>query len=385
MCISPIRIPNPNAGMQKTQGRFHKDCSSKFIEVPCHHCPECIKTMQMGFVQRIQMESLDNHLFMATLTYNNEMLPRITTSTGYDIRYADVEDVKRMFKRLRKRDAFGRPFRHFTVSELGSKRARPHFHILFIISKYETDTHSDCLNLENVMFREVLKEWCRNVGSTKSPVYKPCCTYVRSIIRGKVRTNYDLHYVNPNLTDGGVADVGFYVLKYMLKPDEHDRPTRLRRALKLNLSEEEYKSTWSLVKPRHFQSLGFGLGRSQRALGDHGRKYFDMSPKVRDYVRQSVSRSKSDFPSPRFFNPVDGKPFPLSRYYQTFAELYSVDDALDFFENGVQTNRDKDNVVIHDDVHVSQLLKKEDDFRKIQKMVSERETALELNDLFDDE
>ena len=50
----------------------------------------------------------------------------MTTSTGYSIRFADVTDVQKMFKRLRKKNAFGRPFRYLAVSELGSKKGRPH-------------------------------------------------------------------------------------------------------------------------------------------------------------------------------------------------------------------------------------------------------------------
>lgn len=113
---------------------FMKDCESQYIEVPCGHCPQCIANRQMQFVQRVQMEELANHLFFCSLTYNNDSLPQVCTSTGYTIRYADVTDVQNMFKRLRKRNAFGRPFRYFGVSELGSKRGRPHpfsYHILY--------------------------------------------------------------------------------------------------------------------------------------------------------------------------------------------------------------------------------------------------------------
>lgn len=126
MCVRPITIPNPNYGLSKVGFGFMKDCVSKFITVPCGHCPECIANKQMQFVQRIQMEELENHLFYCTLTYNNESLPVVTTSTGYDIRYADIRDVQNMIKRLRKSNVFGRPFRYFGVSELGSKKARPH-------------------------------------------------------------------------------------------------------------------------------------------------------------------------------------------------------------------------------------------------------------------
>lgn len=125
MCISPIRIKNPNLGLFGPNAQF-KDTISHYINVPCGVCPQCVANRQMQYVQRLQMEELVNHLFMCSLTYNNESMPVVTTSTGYDIRYADVSDVQKMFKRLRKRNAFGRPFRYFGVSELGTKKGRPH-------------------------------------------------------------------------------------------------------------------------------------------------------------------------------------------------------------------------------------------------------------------
>lgn len=125
MCLSPIRIKNPNLGLVGPNAMY-KDTRSHMIDVPCGVCAECIAAKQMQYVQRLQMEELVNHIFFCTLTYNNDSMPKITTSTGFDIRYADVSDVQKMVKRLRKRNAFGRPFRYFAVSELGSQRGRPH-------------------------------------------------------------------------------------------------------------------------------------------------------------------------------------------------------------------------------------------------------------------
>lgn len=125
MCVSPIRIKNPNLGLTGPNAQF-KDTISHMIDVPCGVCSECVAVRQMQYVQRLQMEELVNHFFFCTLTYNDEMMPCVTTSTGYVIRFADVSDVQNMFKRLRKRNAFGRPFRYFAVSELGKQRGRPH-------------------------------------------------------------------------------------------------------------------------------------------------------------------------------------------------------------------------------------------------------------------
>lgn len=124
MCISPIRIRNPNFGINNV-GTKYKDTVSAFINVPCGHCSECVSVRQMGYVQRLQLESVKNHMFFCTLTYNNESMPYLSVN-GRNIRYADVSDVQKMIKRLRKSNVFGRPFRYFGVSELGSLKGRPH-------------------------------------------------------------------------------------------------------------------------------------------------------------------------------------------------------------------------------------------------------------------
>lgn len=397
MCLSPIRIRNPNLGLVGPNAQF-KDTTSQMIDVPCGVCAECVAARQMQYVQRLQMEELVNHLFFCTLTYNNESLPQVVTSTGYSIRYADVADVQRMFKRLRKRNAFGRPFRYFAVSELGGKKGRPHFHIIFIVPKREDDTFHDCMNLEKVMFDEVLAEWKRNVAppvwsekkgkfipNSAHPDYRPLCTYVRKFVNGKLRTNFDLHYVNPMLSDGGSADVAFYVLKYMMKPS--NRALRLQQALHLNLDADEYDDIWSLVRPRHFESEAFGLGLAeydrQAAKSEHRRRY-KVAPEVLEHLRKGIALSKRQpgETMPSYILPDDGSLRPLAKYYKSNGDIYTMLDFLDFFYASKKI--DADNVIVKDDIHISQLLKKESDFEDKVKNVSFQQTALELDDVFDD-
>lgn len=380
MCISPIRIRNPNLGLVGPNAQF-KDTISQFIEVPCGVCHECVAARQLQMVQRLQSESLVNHLYFCTLTYNNDMLPVITTSTGFDIRFADVRDVQNMFKRLRKKNAFGRPFRYLGVSELGSSKGRPHFHLLFLIPKHDDDDLNVCLSLEKTMFDAVLSEWKRNYGTRKNPVYKPLCTYVRKVVYGRIRTNFDLHYVNPTLSSQGESDVAFYVLKYMLKPS--NRLIRLQQALHLNLDEVEYNDIWKVVKTKHFESEGFGLGTSEN-VSKFGHRVYSVPDKVLSHLRKGIELSKSrhgsDDPSPKFFSPVDGKSVPLSNYYKSRPEIYNQQDFLDFFYASRQA---ADNVIIKDDMNVSQVDIGIEKFDKNCKLVAFQQSALELDDLFD--
>lgn len=346
MCISPTIIPNPN---YRAKGRysFLKDTVSPFIKVPCGVCAECVKTRQLSLVQRCMLEEFEGYPFFGTLTYNNESLPYVTTSTGFDIRYADFSDFTNMVKRLRIDDAFGRPFRYLAVSELGTKRGRPHFHFLFFLKKLPDDSVYTPLNLQKMLFSTVLKYWTRNYGSRRNPDYRPLCTYIRRVIAGRVRTNFDLHFVAPSVNDGSTEDVSFYVTKYMLKPS--DRVIRLQQALKLNLESEEYNDIWRLVRPRWVSSLNFGFGiygLQSRNISLSARLGVLSTLKTFDYVKKSIARSASSVNYPTFYTPSTGKPLPLSRYWKSFGNLFTEQDALTFFYNNPRQT--VDNVSIDD-------------------------------------
>lgn len=339
MCTNPTRIRNPNRGYKKMK---FADTETQFIEVPCGHCDECVKLRQLFFVQRVQMEALENHLFFASITYNNKMIPEIGTSTGHTIRFVDTHDIVNMFKRLRRHNAFGRPFRYVGVTEHGSKRGRPHVHILFFVPKYPGDTLPEMLELQDKMFKAVLKEWRRNVNGSRSRYaeYEQCCTYIRRFIRGKLRSTYDLHYVNPVLSDGQEGDVAFYVSKYMIK--ESKQLKRLQRGLRMNLEDDEYNDTWKKVKPRWFASPGFGTNAKFIKLNK-----YEPSKKVIDYIRYCIEYSKKEFDSPKFINPINGQTFPLGRYYVNRADCYTIEDQEFFWKKRLEKGQTReDNVTI---------------------------------------
>lgn len=315
------------------------DCKSKYINIPCGHCPECVTAKQHNIVQRVLMENLENHIFFCTLTYNNESLPWIATSeinekTGlpWQYRFADTRDFSLMCKRLRNNNLLGRPFRFFAVTELGSEKGRPHFHALFLIPKYEKDDYLTCLNLEDTLFKTILKEWRRNYGNSRKPDYRELCTYVRRFIRGKVKSTYDLHYVNPNLTDGSEADVAYYVSKYMVKPSE--KAVKLQQALRLNLPEDEYNRVWRIVKPKWFSSPQFGL--NGRYI-EHN--VYEPSEKVLEYLRKCIDDSKRLYDEPKFIDYLSGKSYPMSRYYMNRLDIMSVEDWKFFHDKQVRNGK----------------------------------------------
>lgn len=326
MCLSPILIKNPNRGLNDPL----KDCVSYYIPIPCGHCKECVSIKQIGYVQRVQLESISSYVFFCTLTYQDSMMPYYDIDDLH-IRYADISDVQNMIKRLRKNNSFGRPFRYFAVSELGSKKSRPHFHILWFLRKYDSDDCFTPSNLEDVLNNVVFNNWVRNVGSNKYPIYKPLSKYVAKYYAGRLHSTYDLHYVVPSSLNGSSNDVSFYVTKYLLK--NTGNVASLRSYLKSNLSPEDYESTWKLVKPRVFYSLNFGFG-----LYDYQAKKVSKFERLEKLcqteqfkiVRNCIDRSLITQDKPRFFDIDTGKPLPLSRYFYKFGDLYRLDDALVF-------------------------------------------------------
>lgn len=370
MCLAPTYILNPNRG-RKDSMSYLVDTKSLYIRVPCGHCPQCVSARQNNIIQRLQVEELDSWLYYCTLTYNNATLPRVTCSNGVQIPYASARDFSLMVKRLKKSHAFGRPFRFLAVNELGEKRGRPHFHVIWIIPKFKGETRVDALALESVLFDAVLAEWRRNVGSTRKPIYIPLCTYVRRIRAGQLSYNYDLHFMDSRLTDSGNSDVAFYVTKYMFKPS--DRETRLQQALKLNLVSydddgkpdySEYEDVWKLVRPRMVASPNLGLN-SASAL---------------KYVRGCIDRSKETDIYPKFYNPVSGDSFPLSRYYYR-KNVYNVDDATHFYF----VNPKPLNDVCPDEIPLTQIENRFSKYENQVKTLSEKEyCSTILNEISDD-
>lgn len=337
MCLNPTLIKNPNY-KSKTAKSFKKDTVSQYLKVPCGHCSECLGTRYYGMIQRCELEEVYSHPFKILLTYMNSMIPRYVCSDGKEITYADFKDVINMFKRLRKSNAIGRPFRYFCVSERGDE-GRPHFHLMLYVQKYPDDNYLDILNLESLIHSTVLSNWVRNVAppvwspkknklipNSRNPQFKPLCHYVEYIKSGKRFGTYGCQYVSPSLTDGSTLGATAYVSKYFLKKDKFSE--RLQRGLKLNLPFYEYNQVWNKVRCRYITSLNFGFG-----LFDYQAKKMSKSERLDTlshletfkFVKQSLQRSINTLQdSPKYYALGDGRTMPLSRYFYHIDNLYTV-------------------------------------------------------------
>ena len=110
MCLSPIMIP-----IDKVTGR-------KWQQVPCGKCLECMRHATTEWALRIMLEALDyEQNSCITLTYNDAHLPEKSL-----LKPKDTQD---WLKRLRKALSPVK-VRFFLSGEYGSKRGRPHYHVI---------------------------------------------------------------------------------------------------------------------------------------------------------------------------------------------------------------------------------------------------------------
>lgn len=341
-CDSPNLIKNPYYKKNPRLGlNFLHDCSSQYMRVPCGHCPSCIATKQMYKLQRFYMQSLDSYVYFSTFTYDNKHLPSLEVN-GFTIRYANFKHFTDMVKRIRVNNSFTRPFSYFAVSELGSARGRPHFHCLWFLPRYSSDSDFTPYKLESILYKVLFDSWSINLGSKRSPVYEPLFEFHSIVRNGKVFSNFDTHFVRPVLGSAQKDSVAFYVMKYLLKGSSRER--KLQQALRLNLDPQEYSEIWNTVKSQSRSSLFFGYGFNPYCL-DCCERCSAPSPSVVAYIKDCIKKTPVGSPYPCFFSPLDGSSYPLAPFYQGRSIFYSLDDALPILLNSrapVETSLDDD-------------------------------------------
>lgn len=211
--------------------------------------------------------------------------------------------------------------------------ALTHFHILWFLPKYPNETFVDALPLERLLYRVIRDAWCVNLGSKRVPKYVPLFTYHEKYVNGKLRSNYDTHFVRPSLTADGVSSVAFYVCKYMLKGSNKER--RLQQALRLNLVREEYDLVYDIVKSKTLRSSSFGLGFPDNTAG------------IIQHLKKGIQLSKASSKFPMFYAPDSQKTFPLCPYYRMRGDIFTERDWLDFHMNDPSVFLDFDKTVTH--------------------------------------
>lgn len=349
MCLSPIIIDNPRYQQGSVGLNYLFNTTDSKIQVPCGSCAQCTSLRQSFYLQRVQMESLRSHLFMFTLTYNDESL--VYTDVGeYVLPYPVISDVQNLFKRLRRK---GYSFRYSYVSEYGSKRHRPHFHGIFALDK-SVGTPQD---LEVKFSRLISREWRRNYSDNSfSPDYRSLYTPVYKDCRC---TTFDFHYIEP--IRGHDNDVSFYVSKYVTKYDKWIRSLLLKILQDDSLDDEQKPYLYDLLKPRCNTSKDFGDWKD---------------PEIFRYIKKCASR-KSEYRYPQFFDINTGKSMPMSPYYGKrlvdFAHLYNRFTSSDEGDNFSTVFYDNDTLLDYRLQAESSILQFQDFEKKLKKLYNRLE------------
>lgn len=204
MCINPVSIPNPYikrkvyrqemGQLVETDPRLYNH--APFVEVPCGKCAECRNTYHNSILQRCLVEAQSSYLYFVTLTYDNKHVPSLVLPTGQRIFYSDYTHVQHMFKRLRANNVIDRDFRYICVTDYGTAKNRPHFHLLIFVSKKSGDTPATPFHYENLFFTHLQIYFAENVGTRKHPVYEKLFTYAIRRTSAGVKTNYFVKYVS---------------------------------------------------------------------------------------------------------------------------------------------------------------------------------------------
>lgn len=294
MCLSPIEIPNPyhKYGSFQLPNEFRRFTpSGSKIKVPCGHCSECLLSKSDSFIQRCEIESLTSHVVSVMLSYSPRAIPTTTVfdpETGKEhlVAYPDNNHIANLIKRLRNNDSFGgRDFRYFAVSEYGSKRHRPHWHILFFISRRTGETPQELQSLLDLLKASIFEYWSDNIGTRKHPIYRPFIELATTTHNGKTYSNYYFKLVTPLRpdSDGNLAPIPLsqeyldaindpssfvsYLTKYLYKSSAFERDL----ADVLNKSEfftsdgilvpdEHLRFLYSIFGTRRLSSKGIGFG-----------------------------------------------------------------------------------------------------------------------------
>lgn len=130
MCLNPKSIYNRAA--------YIGNRSRIMLDVPCGKCEECRSNKVLDYQLRCEcafFKAIDKggFGFFDTLTYNDACLPHVG-----DIPCFSRDDINGFFKRLRGyfQHYYGTSegmLDYFVVSEFGTEKKRPHYHVLFFV------------------------------------------------------------------------------------------------------------------------------------------------------------------------------------------------------------------------------------------------------------
>ncbi|QGF19328.1 replication initiation protein [Antarctic microvirus CAA_003_V_9] len=121
MCVTPITITNKQA-----QGGLNE---SSTLAVPCGKCPQCLKKRSQEWIFRLsEQDKISTSSSFLTLTYETDTVP--LSKNGFMT--LEKRDLQLFFKKLRKIEP--QKIKYYACGEYGTKRKRPHYHVILFNS-----------------------------------------------------------------------------------------------------------------------------------------------------------------------------------------------------------------------------------------------------------
>lgn len=154
------------------------DALTKFIDLPCRQCNECIMTMKREWTARAIAESmLHDDMIFITLTYDDINLKMAETITEHGEIYLhptlDHEHFQKFMRRLR--DYYhDKNIRFFMCGEYGSRTYRPHYHAIIYgiglkdikdLKVYNKNTNGDLLYTSEIMQYNIWQKGFTIIGN----------------------------------------------------------------------------------------------------------------------------------------------------------------------------------------------------------------------------
>lgn len=272
-----------------------------YLRVRCGHCITCKMARAREWSLRLEMESQYwKDLCFVTLTYDDDNLPYHIVSkelicedigqSGSDI--ADdfympslaYDDLTLFVKRLRKCIDF--KIRYFAVGEYGTRRGRPHWHILF----FGLPGTDECQRL-------IQEKWDKGFVKVK-PFFPETCVYVAGYVQKKLYGSDRIIYRLPEVMRcshhlgerwlfdhmNSIDDDHPWIVKDGFK---YSIPRQFRRKLVeigklkessqyflLGLQIEQYQELYKDCEDKGISLSEFFDGRYRNALAKQSRKNF---------------------------------------------------------------------------------------------------------------
>ena len=295
MCTHLIKVTNPTR-------KYVDGVTRPVLWVPCGECKECRKALQdewfvRGFIEYKRVVELGGAVWFPTLTYCDECLPSYSDTENGVFYYCFNHDHLRLFMRklrtyLKRKGYPATDIRYFIGSELGSKRSRPHYHVLLFVP-----FRVKAIDMQTCVQRAWIYGW--SSWSKKGMMLQG----VKGLQYGMKYVSKDIYYWNRPID----SYEGKTTIKEYGKKIRDLYNNQLNSKIMNNTPEydvEKRYRDYQKSRPRHYSSTHFGEDGINYYRNQDGTWNIDkLSEGKIDLKKYGLIREKgsTSFPLPRYY------------------------------------------------------------------------------------